>query len=357
MKKFIAPVAATAAALALVAPIAPADAAQLTRTTQDGQVRCRIDLGRTTDAEYVAGTKAGNYARTLTNGAEAIAYVDGIEAAVKGAKAVGDKYVVTDGVLHVLWEPRGLTTEKSVLVRKAQARDAAISELAKLGLAKDAAEFYLDQKEIAQNPEYGVNAEPTAEAKWYIGINGGTNLLAAPPAGWVRGKVGESLANKVPSLTNEQRYWFIENVNASYFGKVRSELEWTYESVLRTATQCTQTDPVVVMFPSSFTPGVERQQYAKNTELPKPEDAAPAPAPKPDPKPETKKPAPENPVPEKPAPRPNPNEGKSSFDAELSKVIGIIAAVLAALGALFGILNAPGVKGLPTIPQIPGQWG
>lgn len=344
MKKFIAPVAAAAVAMTLIAPTA--GAAQLTKVARDGQVRCQIDLGLTTNAEYSAAQKAGNFAKTLTNGAEAIAYVDGIEAAVKGAKAVGDKYVTSDGVLHVLWEPRGLQTEKSVLVRRAKAREVAVAELVKLGLAKDAAEFYLDEKEIAQNPEFGVNAEPTAEAKWYIGINGGMNLLAAPPAGYVQGKVGESLANTLPSLTTEQRYWFIKNVDASYFGKVRSELEWVYDSTLRNATQCGTTNPAVVQFPSSFTPDA-KQQYPKNAELPKPEDAIIVPedpAPKPEEKPVT------------PAPRPNPNADGSSFDAEFAKVIGIIATVLAALGALFGLLTAMGVKGLPEIPQIPGNW-
>lgn len=350
MKKIIAPVALTAAALSLVMPLQTANAAQLSKVVQDGQVRCQIDLGPATSAEYVAGNKAGNYARTLTNGAEALAYVDGIEAAVKGAKAVGDKYVVTDGVLHVLLEPRGQMTEKSVLVRRAKARDAAVAELGKLGLTKSAAELYLDKKEIAQNPEFGENAEPTAEAKWYIGINGGTNLLAAPPAGYVQGKVGESLANTVPALTTEQRYWFIKNVDASYFGKVRSELEWTYEETLRNATQCNIQNPKVVMFPGSFTPNVN-QQYPKNAVLPKAEDALPlgSEKPAPAPVPETK-PGPSVSV-DKPAP------AKPSVDAEIARIIGIIAAVLAALGALFGILQSMGVKGLPTIPQIPGNWG
>lgn len=351
MKKFIAPVAATAAALSLIAPIAPADAAQLRKVTRDGQLRCQLEFTPGESAR-AAALKAESYAKTLTNGAEAIAYVDGIEAAVKGAKAVGDKYIISDGVLQVLWEPRGLTTEKSVLVRKAKAHDAAVAELGKLGLAKDAAIFYLRMKEIAQNPEFGENAQPTENAKWFTNIVGGVNLTAAPQPGYVQGRVGETLANRVPSLTTEQRYWFKDNVDKSYYGKVRSELEWVYAETLRGATQCltADTDVVSAWLPSEFAPNnaLPPQQYPKNAQLPKSSEALPV-------TPPAEKPAPSDA--EKPTTPDRPTPQGSNFDAELGKVIGIIAAVLAALGALFGILNALGVEGLPTIPQIPGQWG
>lgn len=347
MKKFIAPVALTAAALTLVAPLQMANAAQLTKAKdQDGVEYCRIDMPSLT-LEKVAADKAGRYASTLTVGAEAIAIVDGVEAAVPGAKAIGDEYIRSEGVLHILWEPRGAMTNKAHAVQKARAEQVAIAKLVKLGLKETDAGLYLRKKEMAQNPEHGEGTALAADMSVFIGIAGGRNKIVKFSPERELGRAGQTLAKSF-SFDEGQKQRFVANVNDSYYGKVRNLLESSYVGPLERSVRCLdgQTHEI---FPTSFEPGVTEQR-AKNAELPKPEDAIIVPeVPAPNP-------APEKPEPEKPAPRPNANADGSSFDAELAKVIGIIATVLAALGALFGLLQTMGVKGLPEIPQIPGNW-
>lgn len=340
MKKFIAPVALTAAALTLVTPLAPANAAQLVKQVdKDGQAYCQIVMPQLT-LERTAADKAGRYASTLTMGALAIAYVDGIEAAVPGAKAIGDEYIRSEGVLHILWEPRGIMTNKGHAVQRAKAAHAAKAQLMQLGLREADATFYLDMKEKAQNAEFGENASLSPNMSAFIGIAGGRNKMAKFHPDHVLGNTGETLVKNL-SLNEAQRQRFVANVNSSYFGKVRNLLEWSYVGPLQRSSLCLEGQTHEI-FPTSFEPQVAEQR-AKNAELPKPADALPVP----------EQPAPSPaPSPEQPAPRPAPQG--SNFDAELSKIIGIIGAVLAALGALFALLQAAGVKGLPEIPQIPG---
>lgn len=349
MKKFIAPVAATAAALALVAPIAPANAAQLTQfKDENGNALCRINLN---DQEKGPANQASRLASTLTKGVFATSAVEAFEFTFEGLEELGSEYVANASVREYLRAIRDGETKPSSVERD-KARAAIKPRLALAGLKGSDADMYLDLKETAQIPASPAGEGLVQNADVYININGQAPKAQKFGTGYEVGNPGKNLSNQLQSVPAWKKDAFASNLNGTYYGQVMKYLEKSYYYSLIEAQNCY--DGVThVQFNGVKWDREPAAPVLKNADLGEPF----SPAPKPDPKPATEKPAPENPVPEKPAPRPNPNEGKSSFDAELSKVIGIIAAVLAALGALFGILNALGVKGLPTIPQIPGQWG
>lgn len=320
MKKFIAPVVALAAALSLTP--APANAASLSEfKDQWGNSHCRITLN---DAEKGPANQAERAAKTLTNGAWAIAYVEAFEVTFPGVKEVGDEYVAaTTGYLTEVRE--GKEPSAASKIARDAARAAAKVKLKPLGLEREDADAYLDNKEISQNPEVGTAGKLSTYAEWYIGINGGSNPISKLHPNHKVGNVGETSGAGLHYITGEKRAAFASNMNKTYYGAVMNTLESAYLYPLWNSTKCVNGESHII-FPTKI--DLPELKTYKNPELGK---AAPKPAPEEDTKPA-------------PAPKLPDLSGLSSKNADgspnVAAIIGTIVAVLAAIGGILAGLQS-----------------
>lgn len=320
MKKFIAPVVALGAALSLTP--APANAASLSEfKDQWGNSHCRITLN---DAEKGPANQAERAAKTLTNGAWAIAYVEAFEVTFPGVKQVGDEYVAA--ITGYLTEVReGKEPSAASKTARDAARAAAKVKLKPLGLEREDADSYLDNKETAQNPEVGTAGKLSTYAEWYIGINGGSNPISKLHPNHKVGNLGETSAATVYHVTNEKRAAFASNMNKTYYGTVINALESAYLYPLRNSTKCVNGETHII-FPTKI--DLPELKTYQNPELGK---AAPKPKPE-----EENKPAPTPKLPDL--------NGLSSKNADgspnVAAIIGTIVAVLAAIGGILAGLQS-----------------
>lgn len=319
MKKFIA--AATAVALASTA--APAQAASLTEFKDEfGNPHCRIALN---DAEKGPANNAERYTKTLTKGAQAVAYTEAFEATFPEAKAIGDAYISDPDVhLHLTHERASRQTPADNLDGRNAARAAAKAKLAPLGLKDSDADLYLDSKEGQQNPQSGGRTELHGYAHWYFGINGGSSPISKVPTNHVPGNFGKTEAVHLKFVPEWKRDAFASNLNETYFGKVINTLEQSYFWVLKESRDCLN-GKTHVMFPSSALPLPDKPVTYQNTVLEPSEKKPPAPAPKPS----------------------LPDLGALSSEDGSPNVGAIIVAVIAVIALIGGL-----VAGLPNLQDL-----
>lgn len=323
MKKFI----AAATAVALTVSAAPAQAASLTQYKDEwGNPHCRIALN---DSEKGPANQAERYAKTLTKGAMAVAYVEAFEATYPEAKAIGEDYVRDPNVhLHLTHERASRQTPADNLDGRKAARTAAKAKLAPLGLKDEDADLYLNYKEGQQNPQSGDWAAPHGYAHWYMGINGGSSPISKLHPNHEVGNFGKTEAVNLKSVPEWKRDAFASNLNKTYFGSVINVLESSYVGVFQASRGCLD-GKTHVMFPSAKLPLPDNPVKYENTILDPKQDPAPAPAPAPAPKPSL------------------PDVGALSSEDGSPNVGAIIAAVIAVIALIGGLIGGlPNLQGL-----------